>query len=144
MSEITVNIDDYLSEDAKARICREKFAEIAGRKCQEDFERIIKNSAYEIVRDEVDKLFDGNMEVFLKQQIEKVVAGLSAFTVFNGPDAWDKTASKGWHILQDAVQEAAPLIHQRVAKLVTDIDDGDLAYRIQDLLVGAIMEKLKS
>jgi hypothetical protein len=78
MNDFTVNIDDYLSEEDKRRICREKFAEIAGRKCQEDFERIIKNSAYEIVRDEVDKLFDGNMEVFLKQKIEGVVGALSA------------------------------------------------------------------
>lgn len=144
MSEITVNIDDYLSEDDKRRICREQFSTAAGFKAREDFERIIKNASYEIVRDEVDKLFDGNMESFLKQQIEKVISSLSAFTVFNRPDAWDKTASKGWHILQDAVQEASPLIHQRVAKLVTDIEDGDLAYRIQDLLVAAIMDKLKS
>lgn len=144
MNSITLDINDYLSEEDKRQICREQFVAVARVKCQEDFERIMKNASYGIVRDEVDKLFDGNMEVFLKQQIEKVVAGLSAFTVFNGPDAWDKTASKGWHILQDAVQEAAPLIHQRVAKLVTDMEDGDLAYRIQDLLVGAIMEKLKS
>lgn len=144
MSEITLNIDDYLSEDDKRQICREQFATAAGFKAREDFERIIKNASYEIVRDEVDKLFDGNMESFLKQQIEKVVSSLSAFTVFNGPDAWDKTASKGWHILQDAVQEASPLIHQRVAKLVTDIEDGELAFRIQDLLVAAIMDKLKS
>lgn len=143
MNEITVNIDDYLSEDDKRRICREQFAAVATYKAKEDFERIIKNASYEIVRDEVDKLFDGNMESFLKKQIERVVSSLSAFTVFNGPDAWDKTASKGWHILQDAVQEASPLIHQRVAKLVTEIEDGELAYRIQDLLVSAIMEKLK-
>jgi len=144
MNEITVNIDDYLSEDDKRRICREQFTAVAGYKAKEDFERIIKNASYEIVRDEVDKLFDGNMESFLKQQIERVVSSLSAFTVFNGPDAWDKTASKGWHILQDAVQEASPLIHKRVAKLVNDIEDGELAFRIQDLLVAAIMDKLKS
>lgn len=144
MSEITVNIDDYLSEDDKRRICREQFAAVAACKAKEDFERIIKNASYEIVRGEVDDLFDGNMESFLKQQIERVVSSLSAFTVFNGPDAWDKTASKGWHILQDAVQEASPLIHQRVAKLVADIEDGELAFLIQDLLVAAIMDKLKS
>lgn len=144
MSTFEFDIDQYLTEEDKKRICREKFAEVAKMKCQADFERIISNSAYMIVLDEVDKLFDGNMQDFLVERIEKVVKELSTFTVFNGPDAWDKTASKGWHLLQEATEKAKPLIVQRVVDLVEGMSQEDLAYRIQEPLVAAIMDKLKS
>ena len=144
MSTFELDIDQYLTEDEKKRICSEQFAQVARLKCQADFERIISNSAYMVVRDEVDKLFDGRMQEFLIQRVEKVVKELSAFTVFNGPDAWDKTASKGWHALQEATEQAKPLIVARVIELVEGMSQEDLAYRIQEPLIAAIMEKLKS
>lgn len=144
MSTFELDIDQYLTEDDKKQICREQFSEVARLKCQADFERIISNSSYMIVRDEVDKLCDGKMQEFLVDRIEKVVKELSAFTVFNGPDAWDKTASKGWHLLQEATEHAKPLIVARVVELVEGMSQEDLAYRIQEPLVAAVIEKLKS
>lgn len=144
MSTFELDIDQFLTEEEKKRIYSEQFAQAARLKCQADFERIISNSAYMIVRDEVDKLFDGKMQEFLVERIEKVVKELSAFTVFNGPDAWDKTASKGWYVLQEATEQARPLIVARVVELVEGMSQEDLAYRIQGPLVAAIMEKLKS
>lgn len=144
MSTFELDIDQYLTEEEKKRICSEQFAQVARLKCQSDFERIISNSAYMIVRDEVDKLFDGKMQEFLIERIEKVVKELSAFTVFNGPDAWDKTSSKGYDLLQQAVQDAKPLIVSRVIGLIEGMSQDDLAYRVQEPLVAAIMEKLKS
>ncbi len=144
MSTFELNIDSYLTEEDKRQICRDQFAEVARMKSQADFDRIITNSAYSIVSDEVDKLFDGKMQEFLVERVEKVVKELSAFTVFKKPDSWDKASSKGYDILQQAVEDAGPLILSRVVGLIESMSDEDLAYRVQEPLVAAIMEKLKS
>lgn len=144
MSAFEFDIDQYLTEEDKKRICREQFSEVARLKCQADFERIITNSAYLIVRDEVDKLFDGNMQEFLIERVEKVIKELSSFTVFNKPDAWDKTSSKGYDLLQQAVQDAQPLIVGRVVALIEGMSAEDLSWYVQGPLVAAILEKLKS
>lgn len=144
MSTFEIDIDQYLTEEDKKRICREQFSEVARMKCQNDFERIITNSSYSIVRDEVDKLFDGKMQEFLIERVEKVVKELSSFTVFNKPDAWDKTSSKGYDLLQQAVQDAQPLIVARVVALIEGMSTEDLSWYVQGPLVAAILEKLKS
>ena len=144
MSSFELDIDQYLTEEDKRQICREKFADVARMKCKDDFERIITNSAYSIVRDEVDKVFDGKMQEFLIQRVEKVVKELSAFTVFNKPDAWDKTSSKGYDLLQQAVQDVQPLIVGRVVALIEGMSAEDLSWYVQGPLVAAILEKLKS
>ena len=144
MSSFELDIDQYLTEEDKKRICREQFSEVARMKCRNDFERIITNSAYSIVRDEVDKVFDGKMQEFLIERVEKVIKELSSFTVFNKPDAWDKTSSKGYVLLQQAVQDAQPLIVGRVVALIEGMSAEDLSWYVQGPLVAAILEKLKS
>lgn len=144
MSSFELDIDQYLTEEDKKNICREKFSEVARLNCQADFERIITNSAYSIVRAEVDNMFDGRMQEYLIERVEKVVNELSAFTVFSGPNTWDKNSSKGYDLLQQAVQDAEPLIVSRVVELIEGMSEEDLAYRVQKPLVAAIMEKLKS
>lgn len=144
MSSFELDIDQYLTEEDKKRICREQFSEVARMKCRNDFERIITNSAYSIVRDEVDKVFDGKMQEFLIERVEKVIKELSSFTVFNKPDAWDNTTSKGYDILQQAVKDAQPLIVNRVVSLIEGMSEEDLSWYVQGPLVAAILEKLKS
>ena len=68
MSELTINVDDYLSESDKRRIVTDAFSAAAAAHAQKDFERIISNSAYYLVGEIVDQHFDGSMVATLKDK----------------------------------------------------------------------------
>ena len=141
-NEITVDLDDYLSNDDKVQLARDAFKAAAMRRSGEDFERILSNAAYSMVREEVNAAFDGDMVAVVKTRALDVINKLSAFTVFNKPDAWQREASKGWTHLQQAVDDAAPLIHARVQQIVSEMGEDRLRDMIESQIVAAIIGKL--
>lgn len=142
MTEITINIDDYLSEDEKRQIARDEFRAACARRSAADFERILSNAAYDLVRKEVDDAFDGDMVDTVRAQAVKVINGLSSHTVFSPPNAWDRNASKGYTYLQEAVEAARPAMVERVLTIIDTMSAVDLRERIEDLVCDAIIGKL--
>lgn len=144
MSELTINVDDYLSESDKRRIVTDAFSAAAAAHAQKDFERIISNSAYYLVGEIVDQHFDGNMVATLKDKAISVINNLSSSTVFSPPDAWDRAASKGFEHMQSALDELKPMIHQRVHDLIARYNSEELRSLIEDQIGDAIIKKLTS
>lgn len=142
MSEITINIDDYLGEEEKRQIARDEFRAACARRSAADFERILSNAAYDLVRKEVDDAFDGDMADTVRAQAVKVINGLSSHTVFSPPNSWDRNASKGYTYLQEAVEAARPLMVERVLTIIDTMSAVDLRERIEDLVCDAIIGKL--
>ncbi|WP_419204358.1 hypothetical protein [Bordetella trematum] len=142
MSEITINIDDYLSDEEKRQIARDEFRAACDRRSATDFERILSNAAYDLVRKEVDAAFDGDMVDTVRAQTVKVINGLSSHTVFSPPNAWDRSASKGYTYLQEAIEAARPAIAERVLAIIDTMSAVDLRERIEDLVCDAIIGKL--
>ncbi len=142
MSEITINIDDYLGEEEKRQIARDEFRAACARRSAADFERILSNAAYELVRKEVDAVFDGGMVETVRANAIKVINQLSSYSVFTPPSPWDREASKGWTYLQQAVEEAKPVMAARVLEIVTQMDADYLRSMIDGLIGDVIVSKL--
>jgi len=142
MSELTINVDDYLSESDKRRIVTDAFSAAAAAHAQKDFERIISNSAYYLVGEIVDQHFDGNMVATLKDKAISVINNLSSSTVFSPPNAWDRAASKGFEHMQSALDELKPMIHQRVYDLIARYNSEELRSLIEEQIGDAIIKKL--
>ena len=144
MSELTINVDDYLSESDKRRIVTDAFSAAAAAHAQKDFERIISNSAYYLVGEIVDQHFDGNMVATLKDKAISVINNLSSSTVFSPLNAWDRAASKGFEHMQSALDELKPMIHQRVHDLIARYNSEELRSLIEEQIGDAIIKKLTS
>jgi uncharacterized membrane-anchored protein YjiN (DUF445 family) len=138
----TINFDDYISEAEKKQIVIDAFRAEASRHSQKDFERIISNSAYHMVGEVVDAHFDGGMVELLKANAIKVINSLSSSTVFSPPNAWDRASSKGFDHMQSALEELKPMIHQRVAELISNYNSEELRELIERQVGEAIIKKL--
>lgn len=141
---MNINIDEYLSFEEKQQIAREAFRGVAFTKCQKDFERILSNASYELVAEEVNKVFDGDMVSVVKEKAVAIINNMSNYNVFKAPDAWDKEASVGWKHLQAVVADAKPLINTRVEEIIAGLDEGYIRSMLEDLLVGVIVDKLQA
>jgi len=143
-NEITLDLDQYISEDEKRQIAREEFREACRRSSKENFERILSNAGYEMVAAEVDKAFDEGMAATVKKNAIRVINELSSHSVFSAPNAWDREPSKGWQILQASVDESRNLIQERVQTIIQKYDDHQLREILEERMVDALIEKLKS
>ncbi|KDD21202.1 hypothetical protein [Bordetella bronchiseptica] len=142
MTDITINIDDYLSDEEKRQIARDEFRAACGRVSASSFERILSNAAYELVRKEVDAAFDGSMVETVRTNAVKVINELSSYTVFTPPSAWEREASKGWTYLQEAIEAARPAVAERVLAIVQGLDGDALRERLDGLIGDVIVAKL--
>lgn len=140
--KVEIAISDYLSDSEMRQIAVDAFREVAATKAREDFQRILDNAAYELVRREVDTVFDGGMAETVKAKAIQVIAGLSAFTVFKKPDAWCRESSVAWTHLQAAMRDAQPAIEARVNEIIASMDHDDLSELISDQIGSAILNKL--
>lgn len=141
-NEITVNIDDYLSHDEKAQIARDAFRSAAEMRSNADFERILSNASYHLVEKEVDAVFNGGMAALVRDKSVAIINNLSEFSVLRRPDAWGCEASKAWVHLQKAMDDAAPMIHARVQKIISDMSEEKLREMVEYEIVNAIVGKL--
>lgn len=142
MTEITINIDEYLTEGDRRQIVRDEFRAACARRSQADFERILSNAAYDLVRQEVDAAFDGQMVELVRANAIKVINTLSSYTVFSPPNAWDRAASKGWEHLQEAINAAKPVVVERVLAVIADIDADTLRERLDGMIGDVVVAKL--
>lgn len=143
MDNVTIDIDDYLSEAEKAEIAREAFRQACTSKSAQDFERILENSAYELVQREVDAAFDGKMAQTVKSKAIEVIKSLGVFTVFKPRNAWDRDESKGWTHLQAALDEHKGLISDRVADIIREMPEERIRDLLTDHLLDAIVDRLR-
>lgn len=142
MTDITINIDEYLTEDEKRQIARNEFIATCARRSAADFERILSNAAYELVQKEVDAAFGGDMAGVVRTKAIEVINKLSDFTVFRRPDAFDREPSKGWTYLQEAIEAAKPAMAARVLAIIAEMDGDDLRGRLDGLIGDVIVSKL--
>ena len=137
-----IDVDDYLSEEDKKRMVVDAYSYAINRRVESDFERILNNTAYNLVRSMVDDALGKDSKEIIKEKVIEVINKLSSHTVFNGPDAWDKTTSKGYDLLQESVKESAPLIESKVKSVIEELSDYKIRVLIKDVVGEMIDEKL--
>ena len=137
-----INIQDYVTEEEMRRIAQEEFRNMCARSTKENFERILSNAAYEMVRKEVDEVFDAGMAKTVKTKAIKIIQDFNAYSVFRAPDAWDGQASKGWTHMQDAIDGAKPLIDEKIASYVRDMPEETLRELVAERFADAMIARL--
>ena len=138
MNKLEINIDQYLSEQDKHNIAREWFRDTLAAKYRENPERIISNAAYYIISQECDKITP-DFEDLLVENVKKVITQLSAHTVFNKPDAWDRDGNSSYHLLKGIVASKKERLENKVDKIIDELNptitDIDVDYEIRQMIL---------
>jgi hypothetical protein len=135
MSEIVIDIDDYLTEDDKRDLVREAFRNEASRQMNRDtIDRFISNMSYEMVHRDINQVtleYDRK----LREGVEKVVNDITSYIVFSYDN--DSYARQQ---LNKAVDANAGKIQAKIGQLVEDLSEYDIGEMVSDHVKDAIRE----
>jgi len=123
---MTINIDNYLSEEEKKQIAIDVFRDACRQRSVADFERIVTNSAYEVVWKSMDEFCDKSVVAKLKNKIRSIIGDLTEFDIFKKPGAWDREANGPYEILVQCVKENKPLISEKVEKAIHQLTNKEM------------------
>lgn len=135
MAEITVDIEDYVSESDVAEMVRDAVEYQIREKARHvvdyyGYDTLINNVAYETVRQMLDE--QGlNIDEMLTESVKKVINKLSEYTVFydgaeyNSYGAQSKYKSHGRIVMDEIIDELRPEIKDKVHELMVDKIDAD-------------------
>lgn len=137
-------LENYLSEEQKQRIAEQMFRErlSAAMPDAKNVERILTNNAYTIMQGIVDPLMDDDMKSIIKSNVKGVVNGLSNYNVFKAPDAWDREASRGWELLQEALSNSKDRIEARVHELIDEYVSREFVGELRECVMEIVEKRL--
>ena len=135
MAEITVDIEDYVSESNIAEMVRDAVQYQIREKARHvvnyyGYDTLINNVAYETVR----QMFDEqglDINEMLAKNVKKVIDNLSPYTVFYDGAEYDsygaksKYKSHGCIVMNEVIDELRPEIKDKVHELMVDKIDAD-------------------
>lgn len=134
MSEIIINVNDYLSkEEIKNIIISELTSQIRDTIRAQKADNLISNVGYEIVKNIISAEIE-NYDNLIKEKVIEIINKLSSYSVFNDGSYNDKK-SKGYLLMEKAVEENYPILKEKI-KNILSLEDGDRTYEI-----GVIVEK---
>ena len=142
MAIIEVNLDDYLSEGEKKSIAKQAFYDKCANKYMNDHERLFSNAAYRVVAELVNKEMDNDVSTIIKDKAISIIKDMTGYSIFKAPDAWDREASKGFTILQKALDESAHLIQARVQAIISDLESAYITERLNELMYEVVRDRL--
>lgn len=143
MAIIEVNLDDYLSEYEKKSIAKQAFYDKCANKYMNDHERLFTNAAYSVVAEMVNKEMDNDVSTIIKNKAISIIQDMSSYSIFKAPDAWERgEASKGFTILQKALDESAHLIQSRVEAIIGDLESAYITERLNELMCEVVRDRL--
>ncbi len=128
---ITININDYLSEEEQKEYAIEVFKETIkesmfgkkeGDKLIDEVERVIANISHNIVMEEVQKYIP-NFEEMIKQKVVKLLTDSSlSYYVFREKDAWRSKDSLAIVYMNEAIRENKELLQKRIKEIIENYD----------------------
>lgn len=142
MAIIEVNLDDYLSEGEKKSIAKQAFYDKCANKYMNDHERLFSNAAYGVVAELVNKEMDNDVSTIIRDKAISIIKDMTGYSIFKAPDAWDREASKGFTILQKALDESAHLIQARVEAIIGDLESAYITERLNELMYEVVRDRL--
>lgn len=123
MKELTINISDYLTQECIENEIRTALrAKITAAVQKDDLARIISNTYYNLVFNMVDEAFEDDLRQMIIVGVKNIIENLSTYCVFREKSLWREPPSLGQTILDQAVQDNAELIEQRVKELIAGLD----------------------
>lgn len=140
-----IDLREYLSDTDIKEICEDEVRKLARDMFASESTvlRILSNTSYEVVKNTIDAQFDIGMEKAIYDKVPEIINNLASYNVFSPPNAWDRKASKGWEVLQDAINDNKKLIEQKVIESINKIDLEDVTYRFKELIDEAVENVLR-
>lgn len=135
MAEITVDIEDYVSESDIAEMVRDAVRYQIQEKARHvvdyyGYDALINNIAYETVRRMLDE--QGlDIDEMLTENVKRVINELSSYTVFYDGAEYDsygtqsKYKSHGRIVMNEVIDELRPEIKDKVHEIMVDKIDAD-------------------
>jgi|TARA_R110002153_G_scaffold537_2_gene2588 hypothetical protein len=134
-TEVTINIDDYLSEEEKKEIAidvfrnqvkTQLFKSIDGTvQSDSEVQRVIGNISYEVVFNEVQKYIP-NAKKMVEDKVSKILKEKDlSYYIFRKKDAWDKEESLAITYLNQGIKSNEETFKTRIRKEMEEYDLGD-------------------
>ena len=146
--EVNIDVYDVASEEEVKEAALDAVRSLVVRQfsgAEENLNRLITNLSYSYVFEMVNKQFDGNLNEILKNKIVDIINKLSTYTVFQKKDAWEKEDSVAYKALQKEMENARPLIKNRVEQIIQDYPFHELDQdEIGEVVYQCVMDKLFS
>lgn len=143
MSELTIEIDDYLTEDDKRELVKEAFRYEVQSKIRSDYDMntFINNLSYANVVEQVNKVVP-NYEDKLRDKVAEVVDGLTSYTVFyKGSSIYGKEESSvGNDLIGELVTENRAAINSKVLAIIEDLDSYDIGQMVSETINETLQE----
>lgn len=136
-----MNIEDYLTEDEQNRVAKEVLTDRL-RIDEKNLERIISNTAYEMVHKMVDECFGNKLEILLAEKVKKIILELNEFSVFKKPNAWNREPNHAYEILQKAIEDNKDLITEQVKEALPEQSKKMLKDNLKELVIEAVHNQL--
>lgn len=122
-----MDFSKYLTQDEMKDIAEQEFREVIRNKSNKDLERIISNSAYQVVWKAVDESLDNEAINILKQKVLDIISDMTEFNVFCKPNAWDRKENMAHEILVQTVRDNHSLIEQKVVDQMNTLSKTQIA-----------------
>ena len=132
--QVNFNISNYLSDDEIKEVLEDELRNTIRRRSSNDIERIITNSAYDVVWSAVDEAFDGDSLATLKNKVIEIIGGMNNFTVFRKPDAWGRAENTPYNELVKAVKENSHLLEEVVINQMKTLSKTQISKIVAEIM----------
>ena len=144
--EVSIKIEDYLSEDEIRDIAKEQIACAIREKFRKesDIERIITNLSYEFLFKAVSDSVGEDAFEKIKGKVAELLEDDShiRYCLWRKKDAWKNEESPAITILNKAIEDNRGLIENRVFEMVSNYDFNEAKDEIYSVVCNAIEKKL--
>lgn len=139
--KMEIKIEDHVSPEEIKEIAKYELSRQFRLLLQKetDLKRIMNNMTYDIVYKMVDSVFDNDLAAFLEGKVQEIIKNMTAFNIFNKPDAWDTETNTAYKYLQSCITENFPKIKQ----LVSDRIEPETMKYLKDSLSESIIEAVQ-
>lgn len=141
-----INIKDYLEEDELREIVHSEARNLVGSYLREDggIERVISNSAYHVVWDAVDEVFDRKAHDVLKEKVVQLIRKMSSYNIFEKPTAWSGESNSAYKMLERIVLSKKEMMVNKVDNIIEGLDEQYLKDLFEENFTEIILDKLQN
>ncbi len=146
MSELKINVSDYVSDETMREIVENECRKAIRNFFMSDTERKIVNTMYYAVYRIVDDVFtanEHNLREELADRMKQTIEDLPSYFIFRRKGAYEPVNSVAQDVLEEESRLARPLIRERIESAVAQYDIQRLTEdEVQDALYNVIRDKL--
>lgn len=126
---IEININDYLSEEEIKEECKRAIRDLIYNTYNNEsrIDTLISNLSYEFLFKQISECINKDAETLIRNKVIELLENDYSikYELFRKPNAWDREASVGYKILQQAIKDSENLIREKVTTAINNYDFGN-------------------